>query len=713
MVISSSVEAKRPAQNAQSVQPDTWTDSFADTRPAGKTIGSVSPSGIRRQGIDRENCIAVDNGALRLQPLINPGWGKQGIAYGPYHRTNGLTFAVFLLNGHNTSGAGTIERLRNRLRRWLLGSETHSPRERLQRWCFSSHWQRLGRRLLWWIRSSPDFAKRFQAWPLPKLNENLAVGWFSQAIPQDPRTEGHGFIMHGAEAKNGELWTRTAGRLLSAIPSVQNLPLYCVVVLRAQGAAYYVASMAGAHGLVPYPQMRPIAIDSSGTEETVYAALYQSVLGQIGFRVDTRVYGAQVVQIPEFNQWFGTAHGADCLTGTGDLRDRDADMGGSWYPLAGRFKRTARGIIALETHSKSVLNLEEPSGLIHLLVETSGKVTGVALLWRVQDDDNGWQFLADAERSRLQMKTHGRWITVAVSELWHLRPHRTHSLQILDDGAAFRLYLDGALVFGKAFCDAQLSSATGVGIGAIAPNSTLHFRALEAHPRCVAIPSVLDMGAPWTAQGYEIVIADTFTGLTGDLHGHPTQVGDRLWQRAIGQGRIERTGHDSAQVRANTQTPNPGRTAYTVPWDRPNLADLEVTITPPGTGRWQRQKGRAGLIFWQDTDNYIIVNNWLDDLYSGASISSFFHLNGFEELYDAVWTNVHHRVFWGVAHRLRVVFDGLHYSAFVNDEPVLYRSLTDVYADAVRLQIRRVGIVANWEWGNDTGSVFNDLVARA
>ncbi|MEB3337939.1 MAG: hypothetical protein VKJ46_10780, partial [Leptolyngbyaceae bacterium] len=139
----------------------------------------------------------------------------------------------------------------------------------------------------------------------------------------------------------------------------------------------------------------------------------------------------------------------------------------------------------------------------------------------------------------------------------------------------------------------------------------------------------------------------------------------------------------------------------------------QVRIPPPGTGRHQDQKGRGGLIFWQDDHNYITVSTWLDDWYQGASISSFFYLKGFEELYDAVWTNVGSRVYWGIPYLLRVVFDGLHFRAYVNQDPVLYRALTDVYKHTKPLSINRVGIVANWEWGDDTGSIFSDFIAKA
>jgi hypothetical protein len=59
-----------------------------------------------------------------------------------------------------------------------------------------------------------------------------------------------------------------------------------------------------------------------------------------------------------------------------------------------------------------------------------------------------------------------------------------------------------------------------------------------------------------------------------------------------------------------------------------------------------------------------------------------------------------------------VAFDGNHYLAQIDGESVLHRALTDVYPFATRLEIHRVGLVANWEWGNDTGTLFQEFVAR-
>ncbi len=688
--------------------PPSVTDFYADNKSAGKTIGSKSSSGILRKGVDVEKLIAIDNGALRIQPMLTPGWGRQGIAYGPYTRTNGLAFAVFLVNCHNTSQAERIESLRERLHRWLLGSETEKPLKRLWRWFKSPQKRWMGRQLLWWIRTAPEFAKYFH---VPSLDENLAIGWFPQEVPRNPLSEGNGFIIHATGAENGELWTRVGKNMLSAFKGLKNLQTYYIVVLREKGAAYYAASVANACGLGAYPNMRPIAIDAFNDDSQVYAAFYQSVLGQIGFRIDTRVYGAQVAEIPALTTWYGTAQAADSLTGDGKLNDVTAERGGKWQVWQGCYERTPKGTIAREADSVAVLDCGSSSGLIHLVVETPTKATDVSLLWRVRDRNNYWSFQASGDRCRLRMQENGKWETLAASNLWFLQPNAINSLQILDEGKTFSLYLNGKLVFTKRFVDSRLQTATAIGIAATEANSNLYFQALEAHPPSVPIPQELDLGCPREAKGTKVVIADNFAAPAQDLAGTTTSIGEKVWQQEMGMGAIALTGNNSAKVQADRQNPNPGRTAYTLAWDNPNFAELEVEITPPGNSRGQREKGRGGLIFWQDANNYIIINNWLDDCYGGASISSFFYLKGFEELYDAVWTNVGDRITWGVSHKLRIVFDGMNYMVYVNNEPVLYRALTDVYPDTVKLAINRVGIVANWEWGNDTGSIFENFVA--
>jgi hypothetical protein len=103
----------------------------------------------------------------------------------------------------------------------------------------------------------------------------------------------------------------------------------------------------------------------------------------------------------------------------------------------------------------------------------------------------------------------------------------------------------------------------------------------------------------------------------------------------------------------------------------------------------------------------------LSDAYEGASIALFSHLNGYEELYDAIWTMVWTKIDWGTPLRLRIAFDGMRFTVWIDGEPVLQRALTDLYPRQSRLRITRVGLAVNWEWGDDTGSLFKDFVARA
>ena len=679
-----------------------FTDTFADDRPSGKTIGNSSR--VARKGIDRERAIAIDNQALRFKPLIQPGWGRQGIAYGEYQRQSGLAMAVLLLNGHNTSQAETIEWLYKRIPRWIQGSETESVIKRVLAWLGSKQKQETIRRLLGWVRIAAEVTKFF---PLPKLDDNLAVGWYADAVPKNPTKTGNGFVVRATGAENGELLARVGTNLLSVFRGLQNVPVCYVIILREQGAAYYAASLPHVYGLPAYPQLRPVAIDATENEPTVYAGIYQSVLGQIGFRADTRVFGVKVETITELARWYGTAHVADSFIGKENLTANSAEAGGDWQVLSGSFDRTKKGLVAVDGNSLAIINPQAVSGLIHLSAIATKNTLDLGIIWRFQDRNNYWCCRLDGDRVRLELVEAGQTSEIFSSQYSLLLNNTTH-LQILDDGQEFSIYLNGQKIGG--FTYKQLATATGLGIIMFKANSDLYLRNFEAHPPTVTIPN-LELDSPWWREGTNTVIQDDFQLGQKDLAGRTTSLGDRLWQKTIGKGTFKIEG-GIAKVNASVEHPNPGRTAYTVAWDNPNFADVLVTIFPPGKERGQGEKGRGGLIFWQDKDNYIIINTWLDDFYEGESISCFFRIAGYEEIYDAVWSNIGAAIAFGQPYTFRVIFDGNKYIVRINNQTVLYRALTDVYSWANNLNINRVGIVANWEWGNDTGSSFNNFVVR-
>lgn len=680
------------------------TDTYCDDRKAGAVIGTRTPEGIRRGGVDKEKSIAIDNGALRIQPLIQPGWGRAGIAYPAFRRQNGLTLAVFMLNGHNTSQVGGIgEPLRSRLERWLDGSEAWGRSSRIVQWLRSRRIGRAIRQFRWWIRLDRD------AKTLPKLDENLAVGWFSSEAPENPLSAQNAFVMHAMGPENGELWAIVGETPLSAIQSVQNLQIYYVIVLREKGAAYYAASVRDANGLPSYPEMRPLAIDPFNETPEMFPGVHQSVLGQIGFRLDTRVYGTRVEQCPEMGEWYGSAHLADCLEGRGVLRESRSEVGGLWKAPFGEFERMAGGALALHEENLAVLDASASSGLVHLLYQSRSKESAIGIVWRFRDEQNYWRLLIDDRNARLSVREDGVWSETAVSDLPPVQPGAVHSLQVLDDGETMSFHLQGQLLFGTRFRDRRLQTATGAGSYA---TKDVELHSFEAHPRLVSLPAALRMGEPWLRKGTNVVLEDHFEGQAGALEGRMTPTGGKIWRRQIGTGVMALSGEGAVKIQATAKQPNPGRTAYMVEWDSPGFADLSVEITPPGTGPEQREHGLCGFIFWQDPDNYVTVNIWVNHSYGGASISCFFHVDGFEDLYDAIWSNVGKRVYYGVPLTLRMVFDGEQYMLFVNEEPVLYRALKDVYSHYKRFAIKQVGLMANWEWGNDTGSTFRHFVGK-
>lgn len=216
-----------------------------------------------------------------------------------------------------------------------------------------------------------------------------------------------------------------------------------------------------------------------------------------------------------------------------------------------------------------------------------------------------------------------------------------------------------------------------------------------------------------------VVFADDFQRRAPDLAG--TSGGGPPWRHVVGQRRIH-LDDGSAAVGPAVPTaanrlarlfrPSGQRTAYVVDWDG-RAGSIAAEITPPGTRRGEGHSGRGGLILFQDPDNYLIVNDWLDDEYGGASVSSFRRIDGHEEVYDAVWANVGQRVVWGDRHRLTLSFDRSGFTAFVDGEAVLDREFRDVYPTQGPVEVNAVGICTNWEFGDDTGSRFQSFTARA
>jgi hypothetical protein len=670
----------------------------------GHVLGRTCETGQKRLGLDLEGVFSIDNDALRIAPLIEAGFGRAVLSYGPFARRPGLAFAVFMTNGHNTSQSEPLsDSFKHRIHLWMRGSQLEPRWRRIVWWLWNARFRRAWRQVRWWKRS--EKGER----PIVLLNENLALGWFAKSVVADPRVDGHPFVMHALGPENGELWTGTAKSRSRSLRGVQNLPIYYVAVARRFGTVYYVCSLEGAIGLPPYPWLTPVAVDHAPLPEELYLGLQQGVLGQIGFRLDSRVYGARVAILPGYDAWFGGAHAADLSPSIHTGSNLRAEMGGSWQIL------TDFGSELSTQHSSAsvaVLQPAAPTGLIHAFasapVDTSER-TG--LVWRFVDERNHWRLELTASSCQMILVANGRR-EVVMSRQYRAQDPATVRLQVRDEGRRMMAFVDGEPLQDAWVSHSRHSDASRVGLlfdtSRQVPTTVSRF---EAHPRAVKLPDVLDMGAPWMRTGTRVVIEDNFDGPPGHLAGRVTSTG-QTWRRILGSGFIDVTSGNAAQVRATVREPCPGRTAYCIDWSHQDFVDAEVTITPPGNGPGEKQRTTAGFIIYQDDHNYLTLNAYRSDYYPAGSVSTFFKFGGFEDVYDAIWSNVADRINYGQPLRLRLCSDGERYIVLINDEVVLFRAFRDVYPDIERLRIRKIGIIANWEFGNDTGSRFERFRLR-
>jgi hypothetical protein len=393
------------------------------------------------------------------------------------------------------------------------------------------------------------------------------------------------------------------------------------------------------------------------------------------------------------------------------LDEVQADPGSPWHVLAGDFLRTEAGVQGVGSPSLAVLSSEEEIGLVHAVVIRDNPRCCFGLTMRVSDAANLIRVSLIEDRCELYEVSDGVPKMLASASGIEIRSGCPVPMQMtIDDRAVVCAVNGNVVVRGITSRLAPAPDAAGIFAGEEALNARI--RDFEIHPSRVRLPESLCCSPVEVLSGGDVLVSERFEGPRRPLDGKVTSTGSEIWTRCIGSGQIEVTGEESARVVGSPAQPNPGRTALSIPWHSPDLADLEVKMTVPGASVGEWHKPRGGFLFWQDKDNFLIVSLWRGDEYPGASVSTFLTADGFEELYDAVWTNIGRRAWYGDCVSLRVTFDGRQYIAEIDGNPVLYRRVDDFYPRLTRFAIRRVGIVANWEWGNDTGTVFREFVAR-
>lgn len=668
-------------------------DDFNLAVPRGRVIGTPGTSGQSRLGVDLEGVLSIDHGAVRLSPLVVPGWGRVSLAHGPLCTDPGLGVSILVLNAHNAADTLPTGPFLRRVARWLLGNEVDPLPTRLLRWITAPRRESALRRMRRWRHrqglsgSTPD--------------ENLAVGLF-HAPAAGPTPGDQAFVVRTAGPANGELVVHVQGVPLTVIDSLQNLPLLYVAVVTETGTLFAVSSLEGSEGAAAYPMMRPLVIDASPAPPDAYLGVQQRVVDQEGFSNDTRVYGIRAAHVREAAAWCSTAALADRLTGRGELGHRAAERGGAWGVVDGELHLGAGGVGG---PGVAMLATSVPVGLAKVALDLGLSGRG-GLVWQHAGRDGRFEVTLDHGTGSLRVIRRD-----APAEQVPLVPGPTEvptTLQLLGTGRGVAIVVGGHELLRLPDIDLP---GPGDRIG-IVVGPGVRVSDFEVHACSVPVPELLRQVPPCPPRGVSVLVDESFSSAAHDLHGQVGH-GGLEWSRTSGTGRYEVDPEVGARAIGSAVSPMDGRTAYTVAWPEPGGAELAATICPPGTGRGEDHSCRAGVVFVQDDRNHLIVNTWLADGYGGASISVFPRIGGLEDVYDAVWTNVGDRITWGRPYELRVAFDGARFLASVDGEPVLYRAISDFYPSVESLQVTRVGIVTNWEWGLDTGSTFRRFTARS
>jgi len=648
-------------------------DRFQDDVAAGEVLGTACEVGGPRQGVDHDRILSVDDGALRIAWFPHAGWQRETVAYGPFHVEPGFTFVATLVNGltHSQTSphpAGRVAAVRR------------------------------------WLRTFPRVI-----WHEPAMADNLAVGIFRHAVPNDPTRDGWCFVNRANELDRGELVGATDHDRLCLLPVLANVQYVYVAVVRDDAVVLYAGGAPGTRGVAVHPEVRPLGVMRAKGLPTGerYVGIHQAVLGEAGYPLDTRVSEVRAAADPALSNWWTTAHAADSLEGSGEVGGSEPDVGPVW---------TADGLVrnpgGAAGDGRTLAVPSEPSGLVRVTLTIALVDARVALVFRGATDGTSWRFEVGPNGATLTEPS-GR--TLRSDARVRLSIGERHSLQVVDGGDSLGLSVDESLLF-DGFVAASDDAHEGCGVGfELSGDPGARVSRFEAHPRAVRIDAVVEARAPWSARGTTLVDVGDFGGPAGELD---TPVPGRpAWERLEGVGVVERTGDGRARVRASRQDPNPGRTLYGVRWPHPEFADVSVTLTPPGRRRGEGHWGLSGIAVWQDRDNYLLVHECLGDTNVGISINAFLHMEGAVSGHPndddpAVWNNVAGHVMHGEPMLLRVACDGVRFDVWADDELVLARALADIHPGAAKLTINRVGLAANWDWGDDTGSEFCDFSAR-
>jgi hypothetical protein len=441
------------------------TDVFIGAPSVSLVAGGAAGEGQRRVA-GPVGAITIDRDGCRIAATIERVW----LGYGPVHAAAGLTLRVELLIREQDEPASKPAPPAERSGRLRRLADT-----------FAATVER-GRGVLSAVASRTLVPVGKPAVPVTRPANGWSIGWFADA---GIASAAHAFVLSPDAGSRPTVGAGYAGRLRAvSSPTIEAVPCGYVISLRRRGAAYYLPAAQVASA--PSPTVRPVAIDTNATRPRFAAVCHE------GGGSSVASLRAVVIQhVPAWAAWFGSAHFADRLVGAGDLHHSMAEIGGIWQVAEGRLRRARSGVYGSAISNRAMASLREPSGLLHVEVDSDQRQGRVVLFFRHLDDQNCWRLVVRRRTARLSLLLSGRLSDVFTSRLTAGWPDAERwTLEVVDDGRDIVVCIDGRPV-SRPVRDERLADASGLGFATLGAVRHIHLRNIEAHPRSLPLPSEL------------------------------------------------------------------------------------------------------------------------------------------------------------------------------------------------------------------------------
>jgi len=343
--------------------------------------------------------------------------------------------------------------------------------------------------------------------------------------------------MQSAGPWTGRLLARIKGKAVPVLEYVPNIPLYYLVMLRERGAIYYVSTWPDTFQHHGYPVMMPLGIDREEKHSPLYGGFFQSILGEIGFRVDSRVYGVKVGKVAMGEAWYGMAQVADALTGQGALSQQPCHRGGTWKVEMGTFERTSRGTQAIDFPALASIEADRKVGLIGVELIPQNRRLNIGIAFLYQDADHHWRVYIKNNQAFLQRVWKKKIEHIATTQVKKRLGRKGEVLQILLQDMQVRVLLGHQVLFvaSLASSDKLLAQAARIALYSAGQG---YFKNLEVHAADVPIPEQMRIAWPWRIPQTEVVMADSLQGEPALLEGRVVSP-NVIWERRAGKGIIE------------------------------------------------------------------------------------------------------------------------------------------------------------------------------